>query len=78
MLFNIYLSKLHLPSKGINIAAYANDITLTTSHPQVEKFSDIVTLYLKILHDWLEARKFKLSAEKLSATVFTTLSRGQV
>ena len=32
-------------------------------------------VYLNTLHDWLESRKLKLSAEKSSATVFTTWSQ---
>ena len=73
MLFNIYMSKLPQPPKDINITSYADDITLTSSHARVEKFRDI-TPYLNTLHDWLESREFKLSAEKSSATVFTTWS----
>ena len=72
MLFNIYMCKLPSPPKDINITSYADDITLSTSHTQVEKLRDMTTLYLNILHDSLESRKLKLSAEKSSATVFTT------
>ena len=72
MLFNIYMSKLPLPPKDINTTSY---VTLTTSHPQVEKLRDILTPCLITLHDWLESRKLKLAAEKSSATVFTTRSK---
>ena len=51
------------PPKSISITSYADDITLTTSHPQVEKLRDIITPCLNIL-----------SAEKSSATVFATWS----
>ena len=62
MLFNNYMSKLPLPTKDINITSYADDITLTTSHPQVENLRDITTENLNTLHDWLESRKLELSA----------------
>ena len=74
MLYNIYMFKLPLPLRGINIASSSDDITVTTSHPHVENLLDVVTLS-SILHDWLESRKLKLSAEKSSATVFTTWSK---
>ena len=74
MLFNIYMSKLPLPPKDLNITSYADDLTLTTD-PQVERLGDMITPYLNTLHDWQESRKLKLSAEKSSATVFTTWSK---
>ena len=60
------------PKKIKNITSYADDISLTTSHPEVEKLRDIITPYLSTLHDRLESRKLKLFVEKSSATVFTT------
>ena len=33
------------------------------------------TPYVNILHNWLESRKLKLSAEKSSATVFATWNK---
>ena len=75
MLLIIYMSELPLPPKDINITFYADDITMTTSHQQVEKLGDIITPYLNILDDWLESRKLKLSAEKSSSTAFTTWSK---
>ena len=65
------MSELPLPPKDIKIKSYADDITLTTSHPQVEKLRDIISPYLNTLHDWLES-KHKFSCEKLIVTVFTT------
>ena len=35
------MSKLPLPPKGTNITSYADDIVLTTSHPQDKKLRDI-------------------------------------
>ena len=66
MLFNVYMSKLSLPPKSISITSYADDITSTTSHPQVEKLRDIITPCLNIL-----------SAENSSATVFATWSKAK-
>ena len=73
MLFNIYMSKLPLTPKDINITSYADDITLTTSHPRLKNYVTIT--YLNTLHDWLESRKLKSSGEKSSANVFTAWSK---
>ena len=54
MLFNIYMSKLPLPPKDINIISYPDDMTLTTYYPQGEKLGDIITFYLNILHDQIK------------------------
>ena len=67
--------KMPLHSKSKNITSSADDITLTTSHPQVEKLRDLLTPYLNILHDWLESRELKLFAKTSNATVFTTWSK---
>ena len=75
MLFNIYMSKLPLPPKDINITSYADYLTVTTSHAQVEKLRDLISPYLNTLHDWLKSIKLKLSAEKSSATVMKTWSK---
>ena len=75
MLFNLYMSKLPLPAKDINITSYTDDVTLTTSQPQVEQLRDMIILYLNNLHAWLESRKLKLSAKNSSATVFTTWNK---
>ena len=62
--------------KSINITPYADDITLTTSHPQVEKLRDTITPYLNILHDWLDSRKLKLSAKKIKFNCVHNLEQG--
>ena len=48
MLFNIYMSQLPLPPKDINITYDADDIILTTSHPQVENSRYMITPYLNV------------------------------
>ena len=78
MLFKIYMSKLHLTLKDVNSTPSADDMTSTTSDPYVEKLGDVITSYLTLLHDWLasaSSRKLRISAEKSSATVFTTWSK---
>ena len=47
------------------MTSYADDTTLTSSHPQVEKIRVMITPYLNTLHDWLESRKLNLSAENV-------------
>ena len=69
------MSQLPLPPKHIIIASYADEKTLTKPFPFAEKLRELRTPYLKFPQDWLESRKFKLSAEKSSATVFTTWSK---
>ena len=74
MLFNTYMSKLPLPLKGINITSYADDITLTTSHTQVEKMRDNNSIP-KYFTRLARIKEVKLTAEKSSATVFTTWTK---
>ena len=71
-IFNIYMSKLSLSPTDINIMAYADDITLTTSLAQVEKLRDIITPRLTFLHDCIISRQFKLPVEKSINTAITT------
>ena len=68
MLFNNYMSKLPLSTKSKH-----HLLRWATFHPQVEKLRDI-TPYLNTWQNWLKSRKIKLSAKKLSATVFKTWS----
>ena len=75
MLFNMYMSKMPLPEGDVHLVTYADDITLTTSNPQVNKLKDQMEPYLKKLNIWLKGRFLKLSAEKSIATIFTTWSK---
>ena len=69
MLFKMYMSKVPLPDSDVHLVTYADDITLTTSNPQVNILKDQMEPYLKKLSIWLKGRFLKLSAEKSIAAV---------
>ena len=61
MLLSIYMNKLPLSPKGINITSYADDTTLTTSHSQDESLRGLIVPYMIFLHDWAELRKLNVN-----------------
>ena len=71
----MYMSKMPLSDSDVHLVTYADDNTLTTSNPQVNKLKDQMEPYLKKLNVWLKGRFLKLSAEKSIATIFTTWSK---
>ena len=74
LLFNTYLAKLPEPPQGINIVSYADDCTVLTSGPHIDKLCQAANGYLKTLKDWFTSRNLQLSATKSSATLFTSWS----
>ena len=75
MLFNLYMSSLPLPPEKVRLTTYADDITLVTSSPHVERLKQQIESYLQSLYSWLTSRYLTLSADKSSATIFTTWSK---
>ena len=74
-LFNLYIRSLPSPSEDVKIITYADEITITTSGPDVKKMAVNVTEHLKKFSEWLKSRKLVLSAEKSTTTIFTNWSK---
>lgn len=74
-LFNLYMCSLPTPPANIVIVSYADDITILSSGVQPEQLGGPINIYLSELHNWLEGRNLRLSAEKSTATLFTTWNK---
>lgn len=75
ILFNYYLSCMPDPPNGITLVSYADDCTLLCTHPDIQTACELLNTYLTQLHGWLQSRQLELSAEKSTATLFTTWNR---
>ena len=71
-LFNLHMRFLPIPPDENSILTYADDITLLTSGPKVENLAAKRNTYLADLYLGLESKSLKLSAEKSTATIFST------
>ena len=59
-LFNLYMRSLPMPPEEISIVTYADDITLLTSGPKVEKLAAKMHFYLADLYLCLESKSLIL------------------
>lgn len=72
VLFNLYMTSLPEPSADVNVASYAEDITVVASGSEVAPIVRQVNGYLEDLGRWFEDRHLLLSAASSAATLFTT------
>ena len=73
-LFNPYMRSLPTPPKETSIVTYADDITPLTPGPKVENLAAKMNTYFADPYLWLETKSLILSAEKSTATIFSTWS----
>ena len=74
-LFNLYMSALPPPPPDIQVVSYADDITTITTGKSVGELCAKTNSYLRHLNDWLVGRGLILSAEKSTASLFTTWTK---
>ena len=74
LLFNLYLSKMPEPPPGIRLISYADDCQALSSHNNIKTICDRLNPYLNTVSAWFKERKLEISAEKSTATLFTTWS----
>lgn len=75
ILFNFYMSDLPHPPPEVKLVSYADDITLMATNTNVQEACDHLNAYLATLNEWLKSKHLELSAEKSTATIFTTWTR---
>ncbi|KAI5707813.1 hypothetical protein M8J77_010316 [Diaphorina citri] len=75
ILFNFYVSKMPLPPEGIQLTTYADDCTILCSDNKIGNICEQINPYLDTLKNWFRERKLELSAEKSTATLFTTWTK---
>ena len=74
LLFNLYISGMPEPPPEIKIIFFADDCQALSSGPHIERICETLNPYLNMLSDWFKSKKLEISAEKSTATVFTTWS----
>ena len=71
VLFNFYLAGLPRPPPGISIIQYADDISIYACGRDIQRLSQAITDYVKLVKAFLDERELKVSAEKSTVTLFT-------
>ena len=74
LLFNLYLASMPDPPPDIRLISYADDCQALCAHNDIKTACDTLNPYLNTLSNWFKSRKLEISAEKSTATVFTTWS----
>ena len=71
-LFNLYLSDIPLPnSQHINITGYADDITISSTHPNFRTAETHLQPYLDSITDWATHNNLIINTSKTQSTLFT-------
>ena len=70
-LFHIYTSDLPPPSAPVQVMAYADDITITSTHTSTRAAKKYIQPYLHKVFAWSKQNKFLLNPDKTTCTLFT-------
>ena len=70
-LFNIYTSDLPPPSAPVQVMAYADDITITSTHTSTSAAKKYIQPYLHKVFAWTKQNNLLLNPDKTTCTLFT-------
>ena len=71
-LFNIYLSDIPLPKiSSLNLITYADDITITSSHPNIKIATQNLFPYLNEIQTWAHNNNLQINPTKTTSTLMT-------
>ena len=70
-LFNIYTSDLPPPSAPVQVMAYADDITITSTHTSTSAAKKYIQPYLHKVFAWTKQNNLLLNPDKITCTLFT-------
>ena len=70
-LFNIYTSDLPPPSAPVQVMAYADDITITSTHTSTSAAKKYTQPYLHKVFAWTKQNNLLLNPDKTTCTLFT-------
>ena len=70
-LFNLYLSDIPLPPPEVTLTTYADDITITSSHQDIQTTQNRIQPYLQEIYQWTVENNLTLNPEKTTSTLFT-------
>ena len=71
LLFSFYLTKIPTPPEEVKIIQYADDISIYSSHSNINLICNRINPYLEELAAFLEERELLVSPEKSTVTLFT-------
>ena len=71
-LFNIYTSDLPPPSAPVQVMAYADDITITSTHTSTSAAKKYIQPYLHKVFAWTKQNNLLLNPDKTTCTLFHT------
>ena len=70
-LFNIYTPDLPPPSAPVQVMAYADDITITSTHTSTSAAKKYIQPYLHKVFAWTKQNNLLLNPDKTTCTLFT-------
>ena len=71
-LFNLYIADIPLPTNHlINLTGYADDITITATHPNYRTAETIIQSYLNTITNWATQKNLIINTTKTQSTLFT-------
>ena len=70
-LFNIYTSDLPPPSEPVQVMAYADDITITSTHTCTSAAKKYIQPYIQKVFAWTKQYNLILNPDKTTCTLFT-------
>ena len=70
-LFNIYTSDLAPPSAPVQVMAYADDITITSTHTSTSAAKKYIQPYIQKVFAWTKQNNLILNPDKTTCTLFT-------
>ena len=70
-LFNIYTSDLPPPNAPVQVMAYADDITITSTHTSTSAAKKYIQPYLHKVFAWTKQNNLLLNPDKTTCTLFT-------
>ena len=70
-LYNIYTSDLPQPSAPVQVMAYADDITITSTHTNTSSAKKYIQPYLQKVVAWTKQNNLILNPDKTTCTLFT-------
>ena len=74
-LFNLYLHDIPTPPPNIQIASYADDVTITSIHHKAQDCTVQAQSYLDQLSHWLSTNRLKVAPSKSTCTLLTNYTR---
>ena len=70
-LFNIYTADIPSPRVPVQVIAYADDITITSTHTRTRVAKKYIQPYLHKVYAWTKQIKLTLNPDKTTCTLFT-------